>query len=88
MCLLQDIIGKARDAAASDYYKVCALYDCSMCIRKPFNLEVVQGKNFLGNSKNSVAFPEYNDRNNGIHINDFVQKAQFFLDWLVSLMTT
>uniref|UniRef100_A0A0M3HXD4 Metalloendopeptidase n=2 Tax=Ascaris TaxID=6251 RepID=A0A0M3HXD4_ASCLU len=38
----QDVIGKATDAAPSDYYRICAIYECEECLGMPFNLDVVR----------------------------------------------
>ncbi|VDK69403.1 unnamed protein product [Anisakis simplex] len=33
----QDVIGRAQDAAPSDYYKICSIYDCGECMGKTFS---------------------------------------------------
>lgn len=34
--VLQNIIGKVKNASPSDYTKICNIYNCSQCMKKPF----------------------------------------------------
>ncbi|VDM47652.1 unnamed protein product [Toxocara canis] len=51
----QDVIGKARDAAPSDYYKICAMYECNRCMGKPFkNVESMKQTSSFATTKLST----------------------------------
>nr|CAD2146624.1 unnamed protein product [Meloidogyne enterolobii] len=39
---LKDIIGKVKDAAPSDYLKICNIYSCQTCMGRPF----IPGQNY------------------------------------------
>ncbi|VDN23548.1 unnamed protein product [Gongylonema pulchrum] len=77
---IKDIIGKARDASASDYYKVCAIYNCpnGRPSKKP---------------NKTISIPEYGGRGEndiydrgGYDPYDVIKKAQSIFDWLFAMM--